>query len=159
MMMELLWPAWVSSTATVAAQSSGMDPDRKLPHTPSAPLRTYGGAGWGTKQKGTFLWYLRSSGLELIKTHRRNQSLLWRNLKTGFRFGLIEVCVEPFALLLRALTIPRIRLKVCFVWYCWSTHWLIQIPPTRLLSQRLWPTRTCSTVVLFNTVCSMKARS
>lgn len=62
------------------------------------------------------------------------------------------ISTGPLALLLRALTIPRMRLWVCCFWCCRSTHCVAHTLPTTLSSQRLWPTRTCSTVSLFNTV-------
>lgn len=62
--------------------------------------------------------------------------------------------IEPFALLRRALTIPRMRLCVCCLRRCWSIHWVTQTLPDTLSSQPLWLTSTCSTVSLFNTVCA-----
>lgn len=46
------------------------------------------------------------------------------------------------------------RLWVCCLWRCWSIHRVTQTPPITLSSQWVWPTRTCSTVSLFNTVCT-----
>ena len=69
-----------------------------------------------------------------------------------------ETCIEPFALLLRALTTPRMRLWVCCLWRCWSVHWVTQTSPTALFSNRLWATRTCSTVSLLSTACARKTQ-
>ena len=77
----------------------------------------------------------------------------------GLQVKLKDVFIEPFALHLRAFIIPRMRLWVCSLWCCWSTCWLIQTLPTLLSSQRLWPTRTCSTVSLFSTACTGKQQN
>lgn len=61
--------------------------------------------------------------------------------------------VGPLALLLGALTIPRMRLWVCRLRSCWSTHWLTQALPTPPSSHCLCPSSTSSTVFLFSTIC------
>lgn len=91
------WPAWVSSTAPGAAQSSVKHPDQRLQHTVWDPLVTCGSAEWTSMLRGTSLWCQHSLELALLQEiSNQNQSQI-RQVTLTLGFWLIyNTCTVLF---------------------------------------------------------------